>query len=264
MIAAPARGYRLTRLQASADLAWFVERHWVVEWDLPPGQTSTVMLLPHPCVNLLLDRGTLLVAGVGRRRFDYQVTGRGAVYGTKFRPGGFRPVDGMDVDRLTERTVPAAVLWADRPWSADLDGLGEAVRDAEEYVRRVEAFLRRRNPPSDPSVDLVGRVVQVLLGDRDVTRVEDVADRFGVSTRTLQRLFRRYVGVSPKWVLKRYRLHEAAARLADAPAGTWGQVAAEMGYYDQSHFIRDFTEAVGLSPSDYAALSAAGEVPLSA
>jgi AraC-like DNA-binding protein len=69
----------------------------------------------------------------------------------------------------------------------------------------------------------------------------------------MQRLFREYVGVSPKWVLQRYRLHEAAARLAEGTPGTWAAVAADLGYSDQSHFIRDFTRAVGLTPGAYAA-----------
>jgi AraC-like DNA-binding protein len=94
--------------------------------------------------------------------------------------------------------------------------------------------------------------VAALLHDREIARVEDVAQRFGLRLRTLQRLFARYVGVSPKWVLRRYRLHEAAAALAREQERPWAEVAAELGYFDQSHFIRDFTAAIGLTPVAYA------------
>jgi AraC-like DNA-binding protein len=54
--------------------------------------------------------------------------------------------------------------------------------------------------------------------DRRITKVEDVACRFNLSIRTLQRMFHRYVGVSPKWLIRRYRLREAAERLASGEA----------------------------------------------
>ena len=91
-----------------------------------------------------------------------------------------------------------------------------------------------------------------MLHDRSVSRVDDVTERFGLTARTLQRLFQRYVGVSPKWVLRRYRLHEAAAALAREQHRPWAEVAADLGYFDQSHFIRDFTAAIGLTPGAYA------------
>ena len=76
-------------------------------------------------------------------------------------------------------------------------------------------------------------------------------NEFGVGVRTLQRLFDETVGVSPKWVIQRYRLHEAAARMAAAAAIDWADIALELGYADQAHFIRDFRKLVGRSPADY-------------
>lgn len=53
-------------------------------------------------------------------------------------------------------------------------------------------------------------------------------------------------------VIGRYRLHEAAARLkSDAPPSL-GDLAASLGYADQSHFARDFRSVVGRTPRDFA------------
>jgi AraC-like DNA-binding protein len=246
------RGFRLDRFPPAVDLADWVERHWVVTWDLPPGRGDAATLLPHPCVNLVLDRGRLMIAGVGRERFSYALAGRGQVFGVKFRPGAFHPFLGAPVSRLTDRTVPAAEVWG-----GAAGGVEGALATAPGVV-----FLRRRRPPPDSNVELVGRVVRALLHDREIARVQDVAARFGLSTRSLQRLFQRYVGVTPKWVLRRYRLHEAAARLAEGSSGTWAEMAAELGYADQSHFIRDFTAAVGATPVEYATACAEGLITL--
>jgi AraC-like DNA-binding protein len=77
-----------------------------------------------------------------------------------------------------------------------------------------------------------------------------------VSSRTIERLFRRYVGVSPKWVVRRYRVHEACERVKTGVAPDWSQLAHELGYFDQAHFIHDFKAQVGRTPADYAAACA--------
>ena len=110
-----------------------------------------------------------------------------------------------------------------------------------------------RRPP--PAYALVLAVVADMLADRTLGRVEDVAERHGLSMRGLQRLFRRFVGVGPKWVLQRYRLHDAVSAIDSDPGvmADLAGLAASLGWSDQSHFTRDFTAAVGVSPHAYAA-----------
>ncbi|WP_420821682.1 DUF6597 domain-containing transcriptional factor [Pseudonocardia acidicola] len=59
-------GFRLDRFGPAPGLAALVERHWLVSWEVPEGRTASVTLLPHPCVNVVLDQGRLAVSGVGR------------------------------------------------------------------------------------------------------------------------------------------------------------------------------------------------------
>ena len=254
--------FSLDRHPPAPDLAALVERHWLVSWELPAGREASVTLLPHPCVNLVLDGGGLAVCGVGRERFTYVYRGAGRVFGVKFRPGAFLPFLGRPVADITGAVLPAEQLWG--PSASGLAAEMTAAPRVERLIELVEAFLRVRWPVGDPQVALVGRIVAALLHDREIARVEDVADRFGIPPRTLQRLFARYVGVSPKWVLRRYRLHEAAAVLAQEQHRPWADVAAELGYFDQSHFIRDFTAAIGMTPVAYAQACRRKDAPVSA
>jgi AraC-like DNA-binding protein len=253
--------FDLDRVPASPTLAALVEHYWRVTWDVPPGRSATVVLLPTPSVNVVLDQGRIAVYGVTRDRFTYAYRGRGRVFGIKFRPGGFLPFIGSPIAELFGRALPAEQLWG--PDAAELAVALSAEPRLERLVSITEAFLIERLPAPDPQVELVGRIVRALLHDREIARVEDVAQRFGITMRSLQRLFARYVGVSPKWVLRRYRLHEAAARLAEDHARPWADVAAELGYFDQSHFIRDFTGAIGLTPVAYAQACRRKVAPLS-
>ena len=65
-------------------------------------------------------------------------------------------------------------------------------------------------------------------------------------------MFNDYVGVSPKWVIQRYRLQEAAERLAEGRATSLETLALELGFFDQAHFCRDFKALVGRTPAEYA------------
>jgi AraC-like DNA-binding protein len=254
--------FSLDRYPAAADLDGLVERYWVVSWEVPPGREDSITLLPHPCVNVVLDAGRLTVHGVGRDRFTYTYRGVGGVFGIKFRPGGFQPFLGRPLADVTDTVLPAEKLWG--PPAAALAERMAGTSGVDRRVALVEEFLRERWPAPDPQVHFVQRIVAALLHDRTITRVDDVTDVFNINPRTLQRLFQRYVGVSPKWVLRRYRLHEAAAALAREQHRPWAEVAAELGYFDQSHFIRDFTAAIGMTPVAYAQACRRMEAPVSA
>jgi AraC-like DNA-binding protein len=120
-----------------------------------------------------------------------------------------------------------------------------------ETVSLAEAFLAQRIRSLNPEVAWVRDLVERLMLDPSLLRVEHVAKAFGVGERSLQRLFRKYVGVSPKWVIRRYRLHEAAEQLRGPTPPALAELAAALGYADQAHFAREFKQVVGRTPRDF-------------
>jgi AraC-like DNA-binding protein len=119
-------------------------------------------------------------------------------------------------------------------------------------VNVAENFLRERLPEHDENVAAVNKVIDSITADGTILKVDDVVDRLNLNKRWLQRLFNHYVGVSPKWVIKRYRLHEAAQKLAHGEVKDWPMLALDLGYFDQAHFIKDFKAIVGKTPAEYA------------
>jgi AraC-like DNA-binding protein len=104
-----------------------------------------------------------------------------------------------------------------------------------------------------PMTRPMNALVAHMAGDRTITRVDELAERLGVGTRRLQRLFADHVGISPKWVINRFRLHQAAERAGGAEPVDWAGLAADLGYSDQSHLVREFRAAIGAPPERYAA-----------
>src|SRR5690349_2712348 len=88
--------------------------------------------------------------------------------------------------------------------------------------------------------------------DASLHRVEQVMVHAPWSTRTTQRVFRRYVGVPVKWVLCRYRLQQAALEIESTPGVDFADLAVRLGWYDQAHFSNDFRAMLGWTPGEYA------------
>jgi len=121
-----------------------------------------------------------------------------------------------------------------------------------------EALLGSMLPERDPLAEQVAALVSGITDDPGLRRVDQLSAFSGMTARTLQRLFADYVGVSPKWVMRRARLHEAAERADSGEPVDWTSLASDLGYADQAHLTRDFTVTIGVPPSRYAAAQLPG------
>lgn len=248
-----ARHRSLARLSAGTEAGRFVDWYWSVRWDLRGRPPYFAEVLPYPCVNVTFEhtetRTGGFVNGVCTTKFVRELSGAGETFGVRFRAGGFGAFTGLDVGAFRDTAVELAEVL---PEAADLT---ERVLAAPSDVLRrsiVEDFLLSRPAAEDPHYRLVLRIVAAMAQDQELTRVDQVTDRFDIPIRTLQRMFRRYIGAGPKWVLRRYRLQDGADLLARGRIADLAALAAELGYFDQAHFSREFTAEVGMAPLEYA------------
>ena len=245
---------RFERFAPSAGLAPVVSWFWVVEWDRREAGPCEQYTLPHPVVNVVLAPEYARVYGVMRRRFARRLEGRGRAVAAKFRPGGFRDLLGGPLSAITERDLPAAQVLGDAVTSLHrtIDGL-----TTPDAVAALDALLLARAGGA-PAEHPVTKVAELAADDSSITRVEHLADRTGWSPRQLQRMFADAVGVGPKWVIRRHRLLEAAEHARVDAAPDWARVAHDLGFSDQAHLVRSFTELVGVPPARYARDGVAG------
>jgi AraC-like DNA-binding protein len=243
----PPEAFTLRRWDPSPALAPFAAFHWAVEWDLRDREPHTQVTLAHPAAHVVVEEGRTRFYGPARRRFERTLRGRDRAVATRLTPAGARALLGRPVASVADRFIDARELGLDLAAAVGQAPLDEAVAILD------RALVDVLPDQPDPGTQVAARALDLLETDRTLTRVGDLAAALGVSSRSLQRLFADCVGVPPAEVARRLRLQEAAAAATSQEPVDWARLAAELGYCDQAHLVRDFTAAIGTPPARYAA-----------
>jgi AraC-like DNA-binding protein len=230
----------------------FVRHYWLPRWTLTEGRTLRPQVLEYPTANLVIEPDSALLHRASRGVSGRTLRGSGWAFGMLLRPGVARGWTGASL-RSLPAALPAGELAVD-----GLDDLLPVVRDAmadgddAAAVAAVESWLGALPAPG-AEARLVDEIVATVEEDRELRRVEDLAARFGLGVRHLQRLVAGHIGFGPKWLIQRYRLQEAAAALRSAEPPALATLALDLGYADQAHFSREFRSVIGAPPGAYAA-----------
>lgn len=241
------------RYAAGEHLAGLVDRFWIPVWSL--AEPSTQSTLQHPVCLVVVSNTYARFYGVARGRSSITLEGDGWAVGTMLTPAAGRLVLGQSVATVTDRWIELGPLL--EPEHACLvDDVRRAMEDDPAdpaahaaAITVTERWLATRLPVDEQGL-LVNRVVAWLRDHPEVTRVGDLARAFGLTERSLQRLVEQRLGLTPKWLVQRRRLHDAVEALKAGTAGL-ADMAADLGYTDQAHFTHDFRTVTGMTPGEF-------------
>jgi AraC-like DNA-binding protein len=245
-----------------------------MEGEAPAG--NTLRVLPDGCVDVLVELGegraparvAARVVGAMQRAVVVPVEGPVCTLGVRFHPGGAAPLLRVSLDTLTDGGAALGDVWGARA-EAELTGRvadagARGLGAAEARVRQLEALLLARLSGARrgalaPDAAVRGAVARILAS-RGAVPVGALARGAGVSARTLERRFAAAVGLTPKVLCRVARLQHAVGRARGGGVGGggvgggggWAAVAAEAGYADQAHLVREFRALVGVAPSAWA------------
>jgi len=245
----PTRLPHFCRLPAPAELSALIRWFWFPQWALPAGRCSRQYVLPFPASNLVVERSGVSLAGPTTKCSYRDLRGEGWGVGALLRPAAIPSL------LHDPRTVRDAVITLEAP------GLHRAVVAAMEFGDGAEACQRAvaeyanwamLHLAAPDEMGLIANGIEDLVAsDANIVRVDQIARHFSLTTRHVQRLAQRYVGLPPLTIIRRYRLQEAAQRLREDGSLTIGRVAADLGYADHAHLTRDFRRVLGLTPNAY-------------
>lgn len=243
-------------------LAPWVECYWV--YDCPAGYDRIESLIPGGRVELIFSFGNnfqWLISpenpighqwsgtrfmGQRDRVFGWHPSGPAHFLGIRFKPGGLAAFTPVPVSDLLNQLVPADCIlgatikeWEDRLHSEPLTGQRLSLLD------ELLLTLLQRND-AKPAF---GPVLELIRRHPDETSIQTICDQTGMYYKKLERLFEASVGYRPKQYYRIVRFNKAIRRMNGEASLT--AIGYDCGYYDQSHFIRDFRRFAGVAPRQF-------------
>lgn len=236
----------------SDHLKHYIEHYWLISWQLPDGTSHSQEVIPHPCNHLTFLAGDSKIKGVQTQKYTHKLSGSGNIIGTKFRPAGFYPL--AQNLGLKMPDMPNNVFEINQFFDVDTNGFESDIlklKNPADKIHKLETELYNHLPKLDDNVPKINQIVAQIETDKTILKVSDICQKFDLEERQLQRLFSKYIGVSAKWIINRYRIHEALEQIEAADQINWSDLAVKLGYYDQAHFIKDFKNLIGTAPDGY-------------
>ncbi len=194
--------------------------------------------------------GEPMLTGPRTEPLETRVRGGLRVWGSLLWPGTAPSLLGLDVEALRSGQIPARLALGAETVAALAERFASAATE-EEAARDLDAAFLARLPPARPLDEKVMQAVFRLLQSDGEAAVGEVAATVGLSPRQLRRRFRREVGLSPKQLARIQRLRASAAEAVLAADEPWVAIAANRGYADQAHLIREFRGLLGITPSGF-------------
>ena len=250
-------------------LAPYVSTYYLTEVSLPDGELIEDWLHPE-WANLRFSKGgswssalgdapleplpSAILTGPTSQAAHFRMGGGTRSWGIGLLPLGWLRLLGVPASSYVDGTVDLASEACCAPFAAlPAAVFTEAANPAEEAAR-IDSWLLDllgRTAPHEDEQRI--RTTHVALIDEDVASVSELAERLGISSRSLERLSLKAFGFSPKLLLRRQRFLRSLAQFMLDPSLTWIRTL-DFHYVDQAHFVRDFRRFMAMSPRRYAAL----------
>lgn len=250
-------------IEPSPALAPFVRCLWHLSGPADAARAAQP-IVPDGCVEIVLNLGDpfLRVNGgthvqpaamlVGQLTGPVVVipTGDVDVWGIRLHPWGATACLAVPLVELRESTLPLdAVLNGLTDLASEVHDRRGGIGAEHLLMAELERWMSRRRAP-DPGVRAA---VELITCGPVLPSIRSVGARLGRSTRWVQRTFRDTVGLTPKMLARISRVQRAMRAATSQPTRNWSTIAADVGYFDQSHLVRDFRQIVGCTPSEFAA-----------
>ncbi|AXE21223.1 AraC family transcriptional regulator [Runella rosea] len=191
------------------------------------------------------------LTGQATKSYQLQLSGKIGMVGIVFRPAGLNTLFGLPMYEFSdERTNLRDVL------GRCLDEWSDKIEEAASPTERIgllEQFLNLQLLRKNPELDRIDYTANLIVEQRGVVNISDMMNELFVCRRQFERKFLQKVGVSPKYYARIRRIGSLCSELAQKrwQVADWQDIIYKNGYYDQSHFIKEFTEFTGKSPSFY-------------
>ncbi len=248
------------RIIPPPSLASLIECYWVIENDSPTIQQQKI--IPDGFPEIIFhyrapyrinisgnweNQSQQLLAGQIRNHFLLENTGVSGMIGIKFKPYALSELFYLEMSEFTDKVVNLLDVLPE-----EFEGIYSKMVSNSSYTFKVEvlnSFLESYLHSMSKS-DKIEQAVNLIFETKATLTISEIAKKINISERQLERLFKRYIGLSPKFYCRIIRF-AYIFELVQKENIEWSELAQHTGFYDQSHFIKNFKEFTGEDPTKY-------------
>lgn len=197
------------------------------------------------------NTATIGLWGQIEQPLSFCIHGYSSVFGIRFLSSSATFLLRDNIDQFNNQVVDLATILGNP--LIELHGQLQEATSVQQQIELVEAYLIQlltKNVKVIPKIDLVHQVVKVLTHKDFNDTIDNVAEQYGITARYLQKVFVQHTGLSPKLLIKINRFQNSLV-LMEKNKYSLTTIAHECGYYDQSHFVREFKSFAGYAPSGF-------------
>ena len=255
---------RYEEFRPAEPLAKLVKCIWIMESEqqgshtaeriLPDGCTEMVFNLAEPFEQHRPDGSAerqplTLLAGQMQQPLLIAPTGRVQLMGVRFWPGGAYSFLMVPQTEITGRVIALDAILGSL--ARELQSRIAEASSSAAAVKHVETALLARLKQSASRDEAVLSATGLILRSGGRLSIRRLAERIGINARTLDRRFNTVVGLTPKALCRIVRFQQVFKMIQPGGVHDWARLAADCGYYDQPHFIREFKAFAGREPTSY-------------
>lgn len=239
----------------AADLAHLIACYWKFEYQPSAVDAATAVLQhvipPDGCVSLAFVRHpklpgrAVVLVGPHVQIHNTEVAAGSVIVGARLLAGRAHCLLDIPANQLRDQHVDAS------PWlgNADPAAILQAMRPGFDQFHLLDAFFHHLSSRGIRApMPVLTRAMRLIDESNGDLRVSKLAGKLGITPRHLQRLFHRFVGLTPKEFLRirRFRISVLNLLLSN---DDYQDVIAKTGYYDQAHLINDFARMAKTNPT---------------
>lgn len=249
------------RIEPLAELKGFIECYWIIRNDdptpiiqkiIPDGYPEIIFHFGDAYEIKLEDswviQSSSLVAGQISHHFHLRNRGISHVLGIKLQPTALTHLYKQDMELLSDKVLNLAPFTF--PRMSELEINLRRTENQDDQIKIINAFFLdlARNCISEN--EMPEKAIGLLRSQNGMISMAELLTGIFLSERQFGRVFKKYVGLSPKLYARIIRFNYIF-HLREEKPDSWKNLALEAAYYDQSHFIREFKAFTGENPGEY-------------
>lgn len=251
--------------QPTANLSTYIRFYWILEHGQVPSQPEVI--LPDGCMELIIHYGDRYISDFGNKEetqpeniivgqitqaIKLQPTGKTGIIAVRFHPWGLHGLTGIPMNELKHRFLDSSDILGKNTLFLREELNNKPHQEKIAVIERhlYDILLKNRDAKSHNKLQYFEHITGIIQKTAGNSPVAKLAGLHNLSVRQFNRSFNEVMGVSPKQFNRIIRLQHFLSSYQ--PGGdTLTNVLHESGYYDQAHFIREFRDMAGMTPTAF-------------